>query len=80
MTVPKATMHKADRTEPAEDDVRRPREPTVVKAVPEATGMQRTAKDQLGFRVLPADTCHHSRSNRSINYVGHVPACIAGNS
>ena len=48
-----------------------------MKTVPETTRMQRTTKDQLGFRVPSADARHHSRAYRSINYVVHESACIA---
>ena len=71
-------MHETDSSKPGEDQVRRPRELPVVKTVPEAARMQRAAKDQLGFRVSAADSRHHSRPNRPINYVGHKMACTAG--
>ena len=77
MTMPEAAMHETDSSEPREDQIRRPGELPVVKAVPESARMQSAAKDQLGFRVLPADSRHHSGPNRSINYVGHGLACIA---
>lgn len=77
MTVPETAMHETDSAKPTEHQVRRPRELPVVKTVPEAAPMQRAAKDQLGFRVLPADSRHHSRPNRSINYIGHDLLCIA---
>ena len=42
-----------------------------MKPISEAARMQRTAKNQFGFRVLGTDSRHHSRPNRSINYVSH---------
>ena len=77
MTVPEAAMHETDGSEPAEDQVRRSRELSIMKAVPEAACMQRATKDQLWLRVPAADSRHHSRPDRSINYVGHDMACIA---
>ena len=77
MTVPEAAMHEADGSEPAKDKVRRSGELPIVKAVPEAARMERAAKDQLWFRVPAADSRHHSRPDRLINYIGHELACIA---
>lgn len=77
MTVPEAAVHETDSSEPTEDQVRRPPELPIMKTVPEAARMQRAAKGQLGFRVPGADSCHHARPDRSINYVGHELACIA---
>ena len=77
MTVPEAAMHETDGSEPAEDQVRRSRELSIMKAVPEAACMQRATKDQLWLCVPAADSRHHSRPDRSINYVGHDMACIA---
>ena len=53
MTMPEATIHETDGSEPAEDQVRRSRKLPIVKTVPEAARMQRAAKDQLGFVFLP---------------------------
>ena len=78
MTVPEAAMNETDSSEPTEDQVRRPRELPIVKTVPEAARMQRAAEDQLGLRVPAADSCHHSRTDRSINYVRHELTCFAG--
>ena len=77
MTVPEAAMHETDSFKPTEDQVRLPRELPVVKTVPEAARMQRAAKHQLAFRVLSADSRHHSRPNRLIDYIGHGLFCIA---
>ena len=77
MTVPEAAVHETHGSEPTEDQVRRPPELPIMKTVPEAARMQRAAKGQLGFRVPGADSCHHARPDRSINYVGHELACIA---
>lgn len=76
MTVPEAAVHKADSCESTEHHVRRPGELPVMETVPEAACMQCPAKGQLRPRVLPPNSCHHSRSYCPINYVGHVLAFI----
>ena len=60
MTVPEAAMHEADSSEPSKDQVGRPWQLPIMKAIPDAASMQRATKDKLGFRVPAADSCHHS--------------------
>ena len=76
MTVPEAAMHETDGSEPTKHQVRRSGELPIMQTVPEATRMQRSPKNQLGFRVLATDPRHHPRPNRSINYVGHQLPCF----
>ena len=76
MTVPEAAMHETDRSKPGEHQVRPAGELAIMKTVPVAARVQRTPEDQFGLRVLAADSCHHSRPYRSINYVGHELVCI----
>ena len=77
MTVPEAAMHKTDRSKPRKHHVGAARERAIMKTVPEAPRMHRTAKVQFGLGVLAADSGHHSRPDRSINNVGHELACVA---
>ena len=77
MTVPKAAVHETDSSKPRKDEVRRSRELPIMKTIPEAARMQRSAKDQFGSGVLPTNSRHHSRPNRLINNVGHELACVA---
>ena len=77
VTMPEASMHEADGSESAKDQVRRPGKHSVMKTVPEAMRMQRAPKYQLGFRILPTNPRHHSRPDGPIDRVDHELACTA---
>ena len=71
MTVPEAAMHETDSSEATKDQVRGAGKAPIMKPIPETTGVQRTSKYQFWFRILGADSRHHSRSDCSINYIDH---------
>jgi len=77
MTMPEAAMHETDSSKPTEDQVRRPRQLPVVKTVSETAHVQRASKRHLRFRILAADSGHHSRPDRLINYINHRLSCAA---
>ena len=72
MAVPEAAVNEADGAKPAEHQIRRSGQASVVQAIPDSTRVQGTAKEEFRYSVPASDSCHHSGAGRSIDYVRHL--------
>lgn len=62
VAVPETAMDEQDRLEPGEDDIRRSRQPLVVKPISQPNFVQRPSKFHLRAGILLADTGHDLRT------------------
>lgn len=73
MPMPEASVNEHDGPVPRQDDVRPPRQASVVKAKSQTRSVQVGADDHLGLGVAASDTGHHPRPRLPIHDVGQWP-------
>jgi hypothetical protein len=71
MSVPKTAVNEDCGVPARKHNIRPARQCGHMGSEPEAEGMERTPKSELGFGVLSLDTRHHPGAGRLINYICH---------
>ena len=76
--MPKATVNKDDLPARDENEIRLPGKRLVVKLVAEAKGMNQTADDQFGSRVLPVHRRHGRATLLAGENIRHLSVSSSG--
>ena len=69
--MPETAVHEADRSVAGKNEVRPARKRGIMELVPEASGVQRPAQNQLRPSVPALDSRHDARTSRAVEGVRH---------
>lgn len=76
MLVPETAMDEADCAESSKGEIRSTGE-LCVEPEPDPVGVQATAEEYFGLRVLAPDVCHHPRAGRLVDNVCHQELVVS---